>query len=292
MEANPESATEPALTGFLAAGVNRLSLGVQSFRDDELGRLGRVHSAARAAAVLPVARRAGFDNVSLDLMLWLPGQTRAHAAESVERLIDAAPDHASLYLLEIYPNAPLKEEMARRGWSVAADDDAADMYEDAMARLEAAGFRQYEISNVARPGRECRHNLTYWRDGDWLAFGSGAHGAWGDRRWRTVPSTAEYIARVGEGRSTEAEVMPRDDEARLEEALFMGLRLAEGLDLPRLRARYGVDVWARYGRDLQPFLDAGHLRHDPGRRISLTRTGMLMANEALAIFVGPRNAVE
>jgi len=124
-----------------------------------------------------LARAAGFDNVSLDLMLWLPGQTVAHARESVDRLVAIGPEHASLYLLELYPNAPLRDQMARAGWSVAPDDDAADMYLDAMASLDAAGYHQYEISNVSRPGRESRHNLTYWRDGEWLAFGSGAQGA-------------------------------------------------------------------------------------------------------------------
>jgi oxygen-independent coproporphyrinogen-3 oxidase len=184
MEANPESVTAASLDGYRRAGVTRLSFGVQSYRDEELRRLGRLHSAARADEALALARGAGFDNVSLDLMLWLPGQTVAHAAESVDRLIAAGPDHASLYLLEIYPNAPLREDMARQGWSVAPDDDAADMYEQAMATLERHGYRQYEISNVARPGRESRHNLKYWRDGDWLAFGCGAHGARGARRSR------------------------------------------------------------------------------------------------------------
>ncbi len=143
MEANPESATDDALHGYRRAGVNRLSFGVQSFRDEELGRLGRLHTAARAVDAVQLARTAGFDNLSLDLMLWLPAQTLPHLRESVARLIDVAPEHASLYLLEVYPNAPLREEMARSGWSVAPDDDAADMYLDTMATLERAGYRQY-----------------------------------------------------------------------------------------------------------------------------------------------------
>ena len=152
MEANPETVDEPRLAGYRAAGVNRLSLGVQSFRDDELRRLGRLHDAARARAAVDEARRAGFDNLSLDLMLWLPGQTVAHLDESLVALVEAGPEHASVYLLEIYPNAPLKDEMARAGWSRAPDDDAADMYLRTMHVLERAGYRQYEISNVARPG--------------------------------------------------------------------------------------------------------------------------------------------
>ncbi len=285
LECNPESVTARSLDGYRAAGATRLSFGAQSFRADELARLGRLHTVERPAEAVALARAAGFDNVSLDLMLWLPGQTPAHARESVDRLVAIGPEHASLYLLEIYPNAPLREEMARAGWSVAPDDDAADMYLEAMATLDAAGYRQYEISNVSRAGRESRHNLIYWQDGDWLAFGSGAHGARGDTRWRNVAGTGEYIARVGEGAAVVAEHLARDGQSRLEEALFMGLRLVEGVDLARIRARYGVDVWARYGARLEPFARAGHLVHEPGARIRLTRQGMLVANEAMAVFI-------
>lgn len=292
LEANPESVSAEAAEGWLGAGVTRISLGVQSFRDDDLRRLGRAHTAEGAVAAVAALRRAGVDNLSLDLMLWLPEQTRAHAAMSVARLIDLAPEHASVYLLEIYPNAPLRDAMARSRWSQAPDDDAADMYLDAMARLEAAGYAQYEISNVARPGRESRHNLTYWTDGDWLAFGAGAHGAGPLDRWRVVSGTTDYIQRVAVGLDVSAERWPRDPETRLGEALVMGLRLTRGLDLPAVHARYGVDVWARYGPALEPFARAGHLRHEPGERICLTRTGMLVANDAMMVLLDRPNAVE
>ena len=292
LEANPESVSASTLSGYLHAGVNRLSFGVQSFRDDELRRLGRLHSAARAAEAVGLARAAGFDNLSLDLMLWLPQQTPAHVRESVERLIAIGPEHASLYLLEVYPNAPLREEMARAGWSVAPDDDAADMYLDAMQTLERAGYRQYEISNVARPGRASRHNLNYWRDGEWLAFGPGAHGARDRERWRVVAGTGDYIARVTAGVDVAAERVARSQASRLEEALFMGLRLADGVDLAGIELRYGVDVWQIYGDALEPHVQAGHLVHEPGKRIFLTRTGMLVANDVMAIFIGHEITVE
>jgi oxygen-independent coproporphyrinogen III oxidase len=285
LEANPESVTPESAAGYLAAGVNRVSLGVQSFRDDELSRLGRVHSAARAVAAVAELRASGVTNLSLDLMLWLPQQTRAHLAESIARLIEVEPDHASVYLLEVYPNSPLKDTMARGGWAVASDDEAADMYLETMDALERAGYAQYEISNVARTGRRSRHNLTYWQDGDWFAFGAGAHSAVEDTRWRVVSGTGDYIARVDAGEDVAAERWPRDARRRCEEALFMGLRLAEGVDLERIALRYGVDVWARFGRELQPFVDAGHLVHEPGRRIFLTRPGMLVANDAMAVFL-------
>ncbi len=143
MEANPESVSEARLAAYRAAGVNRLSFGVQSFRDDELARLSRLHSAGRARAAFAEARAAGFDNVSLDLMMWLPGQSPDAWLESVDAAIDVDPDHLSLYLLEVYPNAPLRDEMARARWSQAPDEDAETMYLEALARLDAAGYAQY-----------------------------------------------------------------------------------------------------------------------------------------------------
>ncbi|MFN7977078.1 MAG: radical SAM family heme chaperone HemW [Vicinamibacterales bacterium] len=287
MEANPESVSEARTAGYLAAGVNRISLGVQSFRDDELVRLGRLHSAARAVEAVAELRRAGVGNLSCDLMLWLPEQRPEHLRASVARLVEVAPEHASVYLLEVYPQSPLKDAMARANWSVAPEDDAADMYLETMEALEAAGYRQYEISNVARPRRESRHNLHYWRDGDWLAFGAGAHGANDRERWRVVSGTSDYITRVAAGAEVVAERWPRDPATRCEEALFMGLRLTDGLDLARIQARYGLDVWARFGEALAPFVRAGHLVHEPGRRIFLTRTGMLVANDAMSVLLDP-----
>jgi oxygen-independent coproporphyrinogen-3 oxidase len=284
MEANPETVTPERLELFRRAGVNRLSYGVQSFRDDELQRLSRLHSAARAREAVAMARAAGFDNLSLDLMMWLPQQSVAQWVESVDALIALNPDHASLYLLELYPNAPLRDEMARARWSLAPDDDAADMYLQGMERLEAAGYSQYEISNVARPNRESRHNLKYWADGEWRGFGCGAHSTRDGVRWKNLSSTTEYIGAVGTGGQLSVERRELSNEERLEEALFTGLRLARGIDLEAVRARYGVDVWGRYGAELQPFVDQGLLQHDRGLR--LTRTGMLLAHEIMTVFIG------
>ncbi len=206
LEANPETVSSPRLAAYLAAGANRLSFGVQSFRDDELKRLSRLHGADRARAALAEAREAGFGDVSLDLMMWLPGQSVAEWLESVDQAIRLSPDHLSLYLLEVYPNAPLKEDMARAKWSQAPDDEAAAMYVEAMERLERAGYQQYEISNVARPGHRSRHNLKYWTDGEWLGFGCGAHSTQAGVRWKNVAGTGEYIERVAAGVPTSIDV--------------------------------------------------------------------------------------
>src|SRR3954470_13875510 len=196
MEANPETVSEARLAAYRAAGVNRLSFGVQSFRDEELRRLSRLHDADRARVAVAEARAAGFDNVSVDLMMWLPQQSVSQWLESVDAAIALAPEHLSLYLLEVYPNAPLKDDMARARWSQAPDEDAATMYVEAMERLEAAGLAQYEISNVARAGRRSRHNLKYWSDGEWLGFGCGAHSTRGGARWKNISSTVEYTDTV------------------------------------------------------------------------------------------------
>jgi oxygen-independent coproporphyrinogen III oxidase len=187
-------------------------------------------------------------------------------------------------MLEVYPNAPLRDEMARAKWSQAPDEDAETMYLTAMERLEAAGLRQYEISNVARAGRESRHNVKYWTDGDWVGFGCGAHSTRDGVRWKNVAGTADYIERIGAGTTVRTDIRRLTPDERLGDALFTGLRLTNGLDLDLLNARYNTNVWARYASDLQPFVDAGVLTGDSGS-LRLTRRGMLLANEVMAIFV-------
>jgi oxygen-independent coproporphyrinogen-3 oxidase len=284
LETNPETVSVERMRGFREAGVNRVSLGVQSLHDAELKRLGRQHSARRAADALAQVREGGIGNTSLDLMLWLPEQTLADWQATVDGLIALGPDHASLYLLELYPNAPLREEMARARWSLAPDDDAADMYLWALQRLESAGYIQYEISNVARPGRQSRHNLKYWEDGAWLGFGCGAHSTRGARRWKNVAPTPDYIGRVAAGEAPVAESRERPEDERLGDALFTGLRLTAGLDFDEIGARYGVDAWGRYEEALRPQESAGRLIIE-GHRVRLTRDGMLVANDVMTVFV-------
>jgi len=284
LETNPETSTPARMAGFREAGVNRVSFGVQSFRSAELQRLGRIHSVQRARDAVVEARAGGIANVSLDLMMWLPEQSLADWQESVDALIEVNPDHASLYLLELYPNSPLKEDMARAGWSQAPDEDAAAMYLWSLDRLDAAGYGQYEISNVARPGFQSRHNMKYWQDGEWLGFGCGAHSTRDGVRWKNPSNTEDYIARVSRGDVLVTDRRELTERERLEDALFTGLRLTEGVDIDQLGRRYHADVWARFGNSLQPFVDEGLLRHEVSR-LRLSREGMLVANEIMAVFV-------
>jgi oxygen-independent coproporphyrinogen-3 oxidase len=290
LETNPETVTPEKMSGFREAGVNRLSFGVQSFDDGELNRLERVHSAGRAVEAIGMAREAGFDNLSFDLMLWLPGQSPNSWKQTVRRATELGPEHLSMYLLELYPNAPLKDAMARvdregtPGWAQAAEDQAADMYLEGLELTDAAGYRQYEISNVARPGRESRHNLKYWQSGAWLGFGCGAHSTADGLRWRNVSGTVEYIDRVAGGRSVRLEVSPLSPVSRVEEGLFTGLRLSEGINRRNFQARFGVDPWQRYGATIGPYVAEG-LMWQSDERFGLTRRGMLVANSILSVFV-------
>jgi oxygen-independent coproporphyrinogen-3 oxidase len=294
LEANPETVSEPRMAAYLDAGVTRVSMGAQTFDAEQLRRLGRIHTADRIAAAVTDARRAGVSNLSLDLMFWLPGQSRSSWLDSVDRAIDLAPDHLSLYLLELYPNAPLREAMIRAAangvkeetgaWVQAADDEAADMYLEAFAHLDRAGYQQYEISNTAKPGRESRHNLKYWTSGAWRGFGCGAHTTLDGRRWHNLPSTVEYIDRMARGSSVASSLRMFTLAERVQEALFTGLRLTRGIDRAPFRARYGVEPWERYGVSLAPPVEAG-LMWTTEDAFGLTRQGMLLANEILATFV-------
>jgi oxygen-independent coproporphyrinogen-3 oxidase len=158
------------------------------------------------------------------------------------------------------------------------------MYLSGLDKMDKAGYVQYEVSNVARPGRHSRHNLKYWTDGEWLGFGSGAHSTRAGTRWKNVSATEEYISAVALGGPVATECRPLSAGERLEEALFTGLRLSVGLDLPAVKMRYDVDVWDKYGEELQPFVAQGVLLYD-GRSLRLPRAGMLLANEIMAVFI-------
>ena len=293
LEANPETVTRDRLRGCLDAGVTRVSVGVQSFDDAELRRLDRMHTAARARDVVSLARRAGVANLSLDLMYWLPGQTRASWRRTVEAALALEPDHLSFYLLELYPNAPLRDAMARARaaggpddlrWAQAADDEAADMYLEALEAFDRAGLRQYEISNAARPGFSSRHNVKYWQGDGWHGFGCGAHSTVDGVRWRNVAGTGDYVARMREHRPVALDRRALSHDEQVSEALFMGLRLSSGIDERNFLARFGVEPWSRYEPALAPSIGDGLVWRRDGR-FGLTRRGMLVANELLAVFV-------
>jgi oxygen-independent coproporphyrinogen-3 oxidase len=222
LEANPGTVDEAHLHGLREAGFNRVSFGVQSFHDAELLDLERIHSGDEAAQAYRWARAAGFDNVNLDLIFGLMGQSMAQWQDNVEQAIALAPDHLSLYALTLEEGTPLTRDVGR-GRRLAPDLDLqADMYDWSRERLAGAGYRHYEVSNWALPGSECRHNLAYWRNQDWLGLGAGAHSHLFGRRFAAASTPSRYIALVDEAHPTDATDATASVRGRQPEATLGG----------------------------------------------------------------------
>jgi putative oxygen-independent coproporphyrinogen III oxidase len=286
IEANPGTVDDRTLSGLRALGINRLSLGVQSLDDAELLLLGRIHTAAEAVEAFRAARQAGFENLNLDLIYGLPGQTMAAWQETLERALALEPDHLSLYALGVEEGTPLASAIAQGVLPDPDPDLAAEMYEWAEDNLAAAGCLHYEISNWARePGFECRHNLTYWRNEPSRGIGAGAHSWVGGRRWANVAHPAEYTARLlGGGCPVEAEeeIGPA---LEMGETMMMGLRLLdEGVPFERFRARFGEDLRQRFTGELMELADLGLIAIDD-QRIRLSRRGRLVGNQVFLRFL-------
>jgi putative oxygen-independent coproporphyrinogen III oxidase len=269
-ECNPSDLSPERLAAYRAAGLNRLSLGVQSLSDRELRLLGRRHHAERARDCVRWAREAGFDNLSLDLMLAIPGQTEASFARTLEGAIALEPDHLSLYLLEVHAQSEMDFLRRERPRLFPGEEAQRRRYLRAADRLTEVGFSHYEISNFCRPGRESRHNLKYWRCDDFLGLGPAAHSCMEGRRFRHPPDLEAYLANPGA-----VEAMPCDLES---ERVFLGLRLSEGvaeLDVARA-ARLEPPEFAAKLRRLAPFLASRD------GRLRLTSEGRLVSTPVLA----------
>jgi oxygen-independent coproporphyrinogen III oxidase len=253
LEADPETVTAEKAAAWVAAGINRVSFGVQSFCDEELKAAGRMHRRAdvyRAAAIL---RGAGIANINFDLIAGLPKQTRGSWRGSLDALVELAPEHVSVYLLEVDEGSRLGAELLRGGkrysaGDVPGDDEMAEFYETACSVLEAAGYRHYEISNWAKPGFASRHNLKYWRREAYLGFGAGAHSFSGTERWANAHDAAGYVNAVMAGCLPVEQHEKLTAESALEEELFLGLRQLEGIDVARIEREYGVQLDSRFAR--------------------------------------------
>lgn len=273
MEANPEDVTADSIAAWRALGVNRLSIGVQSFADSELEPLGRIHRGADAERAVALAVASGI-RTNLDLILGLPGQT----AESFRKTLDIATalgvGHVSLYMLDVEEKSPLAMQLDRGRLALPEDSLTADLYIEAISRLEDAGLQQYEISNFARPGEECRHNLRYWTRGEYRGFGMGAHSFIGERRFANTRDIRRYIASSPD--AVDFSESLTDVEAR-RERLFLGLRQAGGIhyaDVARLCGQEGIEWMDRGLRD-------GWLRK-AGERVAFTPSGFLLSNEYIS----------
>jgi len=251
LEADPETVTAAKAWAWVAAGINRVSFGVQSFSDRELVAAGRMHRRADIYRAAEILRGAGIRNISFDLIAGLPWQTRDSWQESLEELGKLAPEHVSVYLLEVDEGSRLGLEILQSGTrysagAVPSDDAMAEFYETACAFLEERGYHHYEISNWARPGFESRHNLKYWRREAYLGFGAGAHSFSRGQRWANAHDAAAYVATIEVGRLPAEQIEAVTRESALEEELFLGLRQLDGIDIARIEREYGVGLGTRF----------------------------------------------
>ena len=306
MEANPGTLKKDALTTYLDSGINRLSIGVQSFDDSELAVLGRIHSAAEAEESFRMARDAGFTDLNIDLIAAVPGQNRNSLLRSVRRAVSLGPEHISLYSLIVEPGTPFYERYADQvpdphydrpvrasgEGGLPGEDEEREMLHAAWEELEDAGYDRYEISNFARissgdPGRyRCRQNVTYWKRGEYLGFGPGAASLMNRTRSSNVRDLREYIKRISaSGRAvdegTVQDLGTEDEEA---EFMFLGLRMREGVSEQEFSAVFGHDIDEVYGDELAKLAADGLLeRRD--KRVFLTALGTDLANTVMAEFI-------
>ncbi len=286
LEANPRDLDVNGYRHLRDLGVNRLSLGVQSLDDDVLREMGRHHSAADARRAVEDARRAGFENLNLDLILGWPGETRERWARQIDGFLALEPDHVSLYVLEVEGKTALAHRHGR-GFLVLPDDDlVADLYEETVERLAARGLQRYEISNFARPGFESRHNGKYWDDAPFVGFGMAAHSYRDGRRWWNHDRFATYCRAVEEGGGAAAAAGERllTARERAAEALFTGLRRRTGVDLLGYRRLYELDPLVEWRDGLDAAETAGLVAVEHGR-LRLTDRGVLLSNEVFRAFV-------
>ena len=283
LEANPGTVTGEKLRAFSSLGINRLSIGIQSFHDHDLKALGRIHDRAEAFRCVDLARAAGFDNISLDLIYSIPEQTLAEWEDNLRIAVDLAPQHIAAYSLIVEDGTPLAQMVGAGEVRMNSTDLEAEMYERAMERLGAHGYEHYEVSNYALPGFRCRHNGNYWSHIDYLGFGPSAHSFWkgsdgtSGRRWWNVADLSTYLDRLKGG------ILPVDSEEQvglkemLNERIFLGLR-SSGVDLSELRRDLGYDLKTKQAGTVQRLLE-GQMALLDGDALRLTPKGFLLCDE-------------
>lgn len=289
LEANPNGAGAAWFANVRASGVNRLSIGVQTFDRKGLRVLGRQHEAADVIAAIDAARTAGFENISLDLIFGWPGQTMEQwkrDLETISTLSGGPPQHCSLYSLIVEPGTPMADAVTRGVLAVVDDDAAADLYETAIDTLAAAGWTHYEIANWARaPQFASQHNLIYWRNGAYAAFGAGAHGRLGNERFMNHLKPLTYVQAIESGASPHSNTEFLGPDLQMGETMMLGLRLLEeGVTTAEFEARHGLPLHAHFGTQIDELTALGLLDWN-GSRLRLTARGALLANDVCARFL-------
>ena len=277
LEANPGTVDRGKLMGYRAAGVNRLSFGVQSFHEDDLRFLTRIHTSEQAIQGFRMARETGFENVSLDLIFALPGQTMSRWEQNLRQAVELGPSHVSAYSLIVEPETPLFRMVKAGQVSPIPVEAEAEMYEFTMQYLRESGYEHYEVSNYAMPGFRSRHNRGYWDHASYLGFGPSAHSFRNNRRWWNTPNVRSYCDAIAEGRPPVAGEEILNKRQLFDETVMLGLR-GEGLDLAALRLIYGVDLLACRAPVLGQFISENFLALE-GQTLRLTEKGYLLCDE-------------
>ena len=284
IEANPATVDAQSLAGLREAGLNRLSIGAQSFSDSLLRTLGRIHKSDDIYKAVRGAAEAGFTNISIDLIYGIPGQTLAEWKDTLDKAVSLPITHISAYALKIEEGTPFYTQRRAGELALPGEDAELAMQDTTIGMLAAAGFVRYEVSNYAKPGYMCRHNLHYWRYDEYMALGSGACGRLGPVRYTGAEDIAAYIdaAQGGLPAFSQKEILSPD--TRVREAVMMGLRLTEGIAYGDFQARFGVDLRARYGEAIRRLCESGlGISGDTGFR--LTKRGTDLQNQALLLFM-------
>lgn len=288
LEANPGTVDYRRLADFRQAGINRLSLGIQSFDDHMLATLGRIHTADEARAAFTAARRAGFSNIGIDLINSLPGQTQEMWGTELEQALQLAPEHISVYGLTIEADTLFSSLYAESSPLLPDEDLSADMFEAADDLLCSRGYEHYEIANYARPGFRSQHNCGYWHRDGYLGLGAGAHSCLQDSdygtRFSNAASLNEYTSALHKGELPRINVMPLSREDAVAEHMFLGLRLSDGISFETFKGRFGVNLTEVFGKELE-ILQSQQLLTVDQTAVRLTRRGMLLSNQVFRHFL-------
>ena len=284
IEINPGTVDREKLENLQESGLNRISFGVQSFNDTELNRIGRTHSADEAVRAITMAVKAGYSNVSLDLMFGLPGQTLQSWQQSLKTAISLGVKHLSLYQLTVEEQTPIEKMIHDGKIELPGEEELFEMDEITSKLTRESGLNQYEISNYSESGFQCRHNIVYWKNEEYLGLGAGAVSCIQGNRKRTVADPVQYCERIEAGKSVIIEEETLEKEASFRETVIMGLRMNQGVSESVLTSRYGLNPTEYYGEILQKLLKEDFLHWSEGF-LSLTDRGRVMANRVMAELV-------
>ncbi len=284
IEANPGDLTKEKLAVMKEAGVNRLSLGVQTFNEELLKKIGRAHTAEDVYRNVELAREAGFENISIDLIYSLPGQTIEDLKDTINRALELELPHFSAYSLIIEPKTVFYIMLNKGKLSLPSEDTEAFMYEYVMERMEKAGYHQYEISNFGKKGYESKHNLVYWNNEEYYGFGAGAHGYVDGVRYHNHGPLKKYMNAIAAGEKPIIDQSAVTMKEKMEEEMFLGLRKTGGVSLREFKRRFGVEMDEVFGKVVSNLIQRKLLVNDDGK-IKLTHQGKLIGNEVFQDFL-------